>query len=83
MEHPKFCDAISADGKINFAAMDVHLLRYSYLDGWVPGKRDTRGAEVFESLGKEVVKDLSKYPNVARWAEHVKSFASAERATWG
>lgn len=54
-------------------ALNEHLSKSSYVEGFVPTKADSA---VFTAVGKEPSSD--KYPHVARWYRHIKSFTSAE-----
>ena len=57
--------------------LDEHLKNHSYLGGFTPSKADS---SIYEYMLKEKLEaSLSKYDNISRWFNHIKSFNNSER----
>src|SRR5579872_6061697 len=69
-----FKDVLSESG---LSDLNSFLATRSYLEGYAPSQRD---ATLVLVLGSFV--DKHKFPHVARWHNHILSFAPKERTTW-
>lgn len=61
-------------------ALNKHLEGASYIDGWNPTRNDVVVFDKTASLAH--APDAKKYPHVARWAKHIGSWSTQERAAW-
>merc|ERR1711963_945437 len=59
-------------------ALNKKLADKSYVEGYTPTSSDV---EALASVPDDL--DAAKFPNVARWARHIRSFSEAERSAWG
>nr|BAJ99614.1 predicted protein [Hordeum vulgare subsp. vulgare] len=58
-------------------SLNQHLADRSYIEGYTPSSADV---EVFSQIN--AAPDSSKNPHVARWWNHIASFAENERKAW-
>eukprot|EP00694_Reclinomonas_americana_P006270 EC796313.1.p1 GENE.EC796313.1~~EC796313.1.p1 ORF type:complete len:183 (+),score=79.97 EC796313.1:77-625(+) len=56
-------------------ALDAFLLTSSYVEGFHPTQADVK---LLAFVGANV--DAQRYPNVARWLNHINSFSAGDRA---
>ncbi|CAM9322056.1 unnamed protein product [Pylaiella littoralis] len=68
---------VMENGKPQLENLGQHLLAFSYVAGWTPGKDD---ASMFELLSTST--EAKSLPAVARWLGHMGSFSEGERAAW-
>jgi len=57
--------------------LNGHLLDKSYIEGYTPSSADSETFQAFTSAP-----DATKYVNVGRWYNHIKSFSDSERGQW-
>jgi hypothetical protein len=70
---------VLADGTVNLEVLDAKLLEKPYVNGFTPSQLDVA---VFGALrGAQV--DPAKFPNAARWLQHIASFTPMQRHSWG
>ncbi|KAI4522546.1 hypothetical protein K525DRAFT_283606 [Schizophyllum commune Loenen D] len=60
---------------VDAAKLEAHLATRSYIEGYTPSQADVH---VFKTLGS--APDAAKFPNSARWYNHIQSY-SAEHAS--
>ncbi|CAN0186103.1 unnamed protein product [Ectocarpus sp. 12 AP-2014] len=65
------------NGKPHLENLAQHLLAFSYVAGWTPGKDD---ASMFQLLSDNA--EAKALPAVSRWLGHMASFTDAERGAW-
>jgi elongation factor 1-beta len=72
---PEFKDLTQDAGLVE---LNKHLESRSYVEGFKPSGADS---SLLTSINASV--DGKKYPHVARWLNHITSFSSCQRASWG
>ena len=78
---PSAADTLTAEGKVNLAALDARLMFFSYVGGFQPTAADAKVSAAVALLPAPGL-DAALYSNVARWLRSVQSFTAAEIAQW-